>query len=127
MSHQISHQNGVMVISLIESITPADLHQIGESLQLVDTTFTPLPDRLIDLRTVKQVDVTFEAVKAFAGHRNDCTLRHAVRAAILAPDDLHFGMARMFKSLSENPRIHLQIFRDYASALSWLSSKIEET
>jgi hypothetical protein len=123
MSHKIDHQTGLIVITFSENITPADLQEIGEALQHVEATFPVVPHRLIDLRAAEKVEVSFATVKAFADSRNACVLRHSVRAAILAQDNLHYGMARMFTSLSENPRVHLKLFRDYQAALDWVSPR----
>lgn len=121
MSHHVTHADGLMVITLTEDITLSDLRAVGELIRKVEATHPVIPNRLFDLRAAKKVELSFEAVKAFASERNAQVLRHAVRVAIVAPDNLHYGMARMYKSLSENPSIHLQLFRKYEPALAWIS------
>jgi hypothetical protein len=121
MSHHISHDRGLMVVCLTENITLEDLQAVGGMIRQVESTYPVIPNRLIDLRAAKQVELSFDAVKALASERNSQVLRHAVRVAIVAPDNLHYGMARMFQSLSDNPSIHLHVFRDYEPACAWAS------
>lgn len=41
------------------------------------------------------------------------------RVAFVAPDDLVFGMSRMFEAYREDPATEFKVFRDLEEALQW--------
>ena len=57
---------------------------------------------------------------AVAETRRRATLRNPIKSAIIASGIVHFGFARMFQTLNDNPQIVVAIFGDDESALQWL-------
>jgi hypothetical protein len=46
-----------------------------------------------------------------------------IRSALIALQPVHFGFARMFQMLNDNPRIQIRIFPNLDDAVLWLESK----
>lgn len=67
-------------------------------------------------------DLTVEQVRALAEERRHIAqTRSAAPAAVVATNDLFFGMLRMFDMLTETIR-PMRVFRDVRSAEQWLDS-----
>jgi hypothetical protein len=82
-------------------------------------------DELVDMSDVEQMDVPPPGrVRMLA--ELSATMdppRDTGRLAIVAPDDLTFGLGRMyeaFRELNEKSRKQVAVFRDRASAFRWL-------
>ncbi len=46
--------------------------------------------------------------------------RHPAKIAFVAPDDLGFGMLRMYEIIGDNLGDEIKVFRDYSEAEAWL-------
>jgi len=81
-------------------------------------------DELSDLRTVHNVTVTSVGLQALADQtaRNLDQARQTWRVAVVAPQDVVFGLARMYGLFREDSPELVRVFRDLASAEEWLSS-----
>lgn len=66
------------------------------------------------------LDLNYAKIAAVASIRRAAPLKNAVKSAIVAPQPIQYGFARMFQTLNDNPRINLQVFSDRASAMEWL-------
>jgi hypothetical protein len=80
----------------------------------------PFPHRLTDLRALTRPYPTDPAVRALAERRKAQTLANAVKSAIVAPQPIHLGFARMFQILNEHPQIAIEIFSTGQAAEAWL-------
>jgi hypothetical protein len=85
--------------------------------------FDPTLDGLVDLRAVRNLDVTSDGIWRLAQtlHRADRSER-ARRVAIVASSDFLFGMARMAATLlaTNALRTEYHAFRDMDEARAWL-------
>jgi len=81
-------------------------------------------DELSDLRTVHNVTVTSVGLQALADQtaRNLDQARQTWRVAVVAPQDVVFGLARMYGLFREDSPELVRVFRDLASAEEWLAS-----
>ncbi|HEX2854014.1 MAG TPA: hypothetical protein VHO24_12310 [Opitutaceae bacterium] len=82
------------------------------------------PDRITDMSRVSGITLDFTAMEAFAAKRRNAPLKNRVKSAIVAPQPLQFGFARMYQTLNENRDIVIELFRDEASALQWLEASV---
>ena len=74
-------------------------------------------------------DLSAEDVQQIAHvPRKSLDLRAGGKTAIVAPDDLAYGLSRMYQTSSrtESLPFHLQVFRDADTARSWLVEKDPE-
>lgn len=90
---------------------------------LSDAHYRPGRTELIDLSQVEDFDVDFKKVWAAMRMTNDqpSADRPQTRSVVIAPDDMVYGMARMYQTLAENAgSTRLEIFRTEADALAAL-------
>ena len=76
---------------------------------------------IIDLREVRTFDVTANVVRQIGDMLRDVEppgVRR--RVAIAAPDDVTFGMARMFEAFRHGGGTEYAVFRDMSEARRWL-------
>ena len=76
--------------------------------------------------TEAMTNMTAEEVRALALERQRIAQhQHAAPAAVVATNDVFYGMFRMFDALTENVR-PLNVFRDIAEAEKWLDEIMGE-
>jgi hypothetical protein len=76
-------------------------------------------DEIVDLRVANVERVSGPGLKNFI---NALSRYYTVqfRNAIVAPDDLPFGLARMYKAFCAESSENVMVFRDVASAVEWM-------
>lgn len=79
-------------------------------------------DELSDLRAVHNVTVTSVGLQALADQtsRNLDHAHQGWRVAVVAPQDVVFGLARMYGLFREDSPELVRVFRDLRSAEEWL-------
>lgn len=82
---------------------------------------TSLP-RLYDLSEVVALHIDFATMHQFALLRNAAKIKEQTRAAIFAPSPLQYGFARMYQTLSGNPKLVIKVFREKEAAMKWLEA-----
>jgi hypothetical protein len=85
-----------------------------------DVDFNPAIPGLVDLRQVTGAPVIEELRKIASVVRERRGARAPARRALLVPNDLLFGMMRMFEVYSDGGPFEYATFRDEAEALRWL-------
>lgn len=74
---------------------------------------------LVDLRQADGRTVTSVGVYALADRQ--LVFRSEARRAVVVPTDLGFGMARMYQMLRDARGTSMRVFRDYDTAVRWVS------
>jgi len=77
--------------------------------------------QLIELSAVEQFDVSAEIMRQLA--ETDKAINQNVVACAVAPDDLAYGMASIWTSMSESPGFDVTVVRTREEARAWLASK----
>jgi hypothetical protein len=78
-------------------------------------------DRFCDLNYLDAMPLSFKKIQRFAGRRSGFNPNDVhVRAAFLASDPLHFGLARMYQLMLSSPRIDVRVFSELDPAAEWL-------
>lgn len=128
MPYQIELRDDLIYCSSSGRMSTAELVAGLREIAQLEATLATTPDRISDLSAVTNIDLGFAEMDHAALVRRMAVLKNPIRSAIIAPTDLQFGMARMFQSLNNNPKIMIAIFRDAASAWQWIRSpKTEST
>ena len=83
---------------------------------LVDTT----KSEVLGTRTPAQIRVVAQALAPYAE-------RIGGRCAIVATEDIHFGLSRMGSVYSESVGVETEVFRTEEEALVWLGAKANRT
>ena len=74
---------------------------------------------LVDLTKVENMDTSQDAVKSAAATNRRSTSLQGLRFAVVAPEDIAFGLARMYELLRDDEG-STHVFREYEAALRWL-------
>jgi hypothetical protein len=83
---------------------------------LLDTT----KSEVLGTRTPAQIRVVAQALAPFAE-------RIGGRCAIVATEDIHFGLSRMGSVYSESIGVETEVFRNEDEALAWLGVRADRT
>jgi hypothetical protein len=110
----------IVRIEISGEVREAELVDLAQKLAS-DESFAPGHGELVDLRGLGNTDVSAPALRQVAGifARTD---RHAdrTRVAVCAPDDLAFGLSRMYEAFRESSGLQLRVFRTLGEAERWL-------
>jgi hypothetical protein len=115
-SYQIDTANRLIVIKLSEKITEQEIINDRERLA-ADPQFDPTFSQLIDLRNAWQVESPTATINKLA---QSSLFKAGVKKAIIAHDDLAFGLSRMYELLSLDLNQQTMIFHEIDKALEWL-------
>lgn len=116
-SYSIDPSRRLLLTRAFGVLSDADILS-GAAQLLADPAFDPTFNELMDLREVADVAMSHATMAGVAGRS---ILKTGVRRAFLTQNEMQFGMARMFSTLSAT-RGHLwRIFRSCDEALAWLS------
>jgi hypothetical protein len=103
-------------------VTAEDLRDMADLFAKIETEARVSPDRMVDLSAIEGLNLNFSAIMNYAAARRNAPLQNTVKAAIVAPQTLQYGFARMFQTLNVNPDISMEIFIDQASGLAWIAA-----
>ena len=124
MPFEIRDEGNYYCIRLSGVLDRADLGAVTAEVERLEDTGPP-KDRVTDFTAVERIDVGFEEVFALALRRAQRTVTAPIRSALVAKKPVHFGFARMFQMLNDNPRIQIRIFGTAAEAVQWLTARSE--
>ena len=111
------------VMSSATGVLNRDYALAHQNRLLADPDFDPSYSQLMDFTHVAQIALTAADVE-FLAVRN--VFSPDSRRAILVPNDLGFGLGRMFEILRESAGEHgIRIFRNLEEALEWVLAKQE--
>jgi hypothetical protein len=121
MSYRIDKAQNVIFMEGHGTLTDADMVDCIRRLR-EDADLERHMATLSDMRAVERLAITTSGIETMIGlMKASDAKRGAARAAIVAAEDVQFGMARMFQSKAEdtvNPQV--QVFRDMAAARIWI-------
>ena len=100
-------------------VVDADL-QAHEDQLAADPAFEPALAQLVDGRHIERLAVSAEGIQQFVTHEGRHAERFANhRVAILADENVVYGMARMYQTLSG---LNVGVFRTLHEAMAFLES-----
>ena len=84
--------------------------------------FKPPMNLLVDLRETHSSARSPEALLRFAESAEErlATIAASTKVAVVAPKDLSFGLARMYKVLADSVQWNFVVVREMDAALAWL-------
>ena len=82
-----------------------------------DPDFDPSYNQLVDLRAITDFAISAAELRIITLYR---LYNEKRRRAIVADEDITFGMARMYEVFREDAPEEIKLFRDMADARRWL-------
>lgn len=120
ITYEIDEPRAVVLTTATGILTDADI-LAHKSRLLHDPKFHAGMKELSDLRWIDRLDVTPEGIQAMLRHDAEHgTELHAHRMALVASEDVVYGMARMYQSQVERVVAGVGVFRDMNEAMAWL-------
>ncbi len=102
-------------------VTDGDL-ALHQQCLAADPAFAPAMCQLIEVADVTGLSVTSEGMHAIARAN---LFGPSSRRAIVAQQDAHYGLARMFQLLRDSAPEQIGVFRDRQEAYAWLGIAAE--
>lgn len=124
--HTINEQLGIVLSSWVGQISDSELLPSYQQLY-ENELWKPGFHEIVDLRDADMSSVSSEGLDRLASMVKRYTIGKCdeFKTAVVSPDDLHFGIARIYEvHSSESPEI-VMVFRDLNRAFEWLG--IENT
>jgi hypothetical protein len=122
MPFDIQIRDNIIRLTYTGYVTKAELFASAQEIVRVEGTFERRPDQLTDLSGIVDRETNYETLSTVASERRTRVFPNNWRLAMVAPTPLGFGLARMFKTLTESPQIDIQIFQTLAEAEAWLGT-----
>jgi hypothetical protein len=117
--YKIDKQRRLVMSTAYGTVSREDLLDHQNKL-LADPDFDPTFSQLSDFGHMTKVEVTAEDVRKFA-ERN--IFAPSSRRAFVVPDDVAFGLARMFEMLRDaKGEQGIRVFRELEEGLDWVFS-----
>lgn len=127
-AYDFDQEGGVVFTRFWGVVEDGDLTAVRRAIAR-DPDIRPPIYELVDLRGVENLAVTSRGIQAVVdidmALREKASLR--IATALVAEEEVAFGMARMFELLSSSrnsPR-YVEVFRNAEEALNWLLSRQE--
>jgi hypothetical protein len=116
------YKDGILFQIFPEAMTDHDMNPLAKEMDGVDNEYSILPNRLVNLQALNSFDGNFDSVLKLAQMRVAKKFPNRFKSALVVANDLQLGFARMFQTLSDNPQVTLEVFRDESTAIEWLKT-----
>ncbi len=121
MAIQLRPEADLLIIELVDRVTLADLLELITRVQEFEARERRAPDRIVDLsRCALHLAVGYNDFPAFARARERAVPPNRFRSALVAPEPVHYGMVRMYHTVTNNPLIERALFRNLRDARAWI-------
>jgi len=121
MPFEITNQGDFLLLRIFGVTTPADLNQLVNEVEILEDALPTSLNQLTDITAVERFEVGFLDINALAARRRARAFSRAIKCAIVVKDPLQFGLARMYETLNENPRVEIRIVHSAAEAKAWFA------
>ncbi len=120
MPAHLSIQDGILHISFVGTVNDWDLREMTDRLEELERNAEVVPHRITHLTEATRIELTFADLWELAKRRKATGFLNPFKSAIVAPDPVHVGFARMFQTLNDHPKIVIAIFRKTEEAEQWI-------
>jgi hypothetical protein len=127
MAIQFNMRGGWVEVIMQGNVTNDDLRQLLASYNEAEARLPVTPDRITDLSQAVMTAIDAGQLREFSLARQAAQLKNNVKSAIIAPEPEQYGLARMFQAFNQNPKIEICLFRDAASAYTWIGRPMPAT
>jgi hypothetical protein len=123
MAFEILDEGAFISVRLFGVLTSKDFEAGATRLERIERESSTPKNRVTDLTGIERIDLGFQEVFELAERRTRRPMGGRVKSAVIARSPLHFGFARMFQMLNNNPEIEIRIVDSMEAALDWFSNK----
>ena len=107
------------------STTGAEIIALNVTLLSEGEAFAPLRFWLFDFGDSADLRATADEARVIAGQgKKLAMLNSQLCVAIIAPQDVQFGMSRMWEAFVDGTGWQTSVFRDRPSAIAWLRERV---
>jgi hypothetical protein len=121
MPYCIQAESRLLRVTYTGHVTEAELFETARELAALRATYERQPDQLTDYSGIETQDTNFELLQPISAELKKRVFLNEFRVALLAPTPVSFGLARMFQSLIDHPKIYMKIFKSHDEAEKWLA------
>ena len=111
----------ILHVDFLEVVTEREFAEFIPAVEKLERSRLPVPHRISDLSKVSHINIGFPGIFELAERRKATRFPNAFKSAIVAPQPVQMGFARMYQALSKHPQITIRIFTDLATAEAWLA------
>ena len=115
-SYEIDAEQKLVLSRIWGAPTEDEILDHGKRLR-ADPHFRPDFRQLLDMSELTEIRISTERVRQAS---RDQFFSPGVRRALVARDDVAFGMARMYAMASESQGQTIEVFRELGAAKAWL-------
>lgn len=110
---------GYCLVVIRGPLEPAGI-ETGVARLVEDPAFRPGLPTVFDLSVTELGHLTPQSISTIhVVNTRFASRRGQARVALMAPDDLRFGVARMIAALGTSENLQMQVFRDLDAAVAW--------
>jgi hypothetical protein len=120
MPYHLTREPDLVRLVYFGVITPPDLQSIADELKAIEQAHGASLNRLIDLTQASRLELTYPVLRPFTAQRMAQPSTNQVKSAIVAPQPVHVGFARMYQTLNDYAQFTIKIFSTVADAEAWL-------
>ncbi len=124
MDCEIEFDRDLMLIRLSGIIKDDDFVELLRLVVEAESRPAKTPHRLTDMSGLTELHLTSKGMSERLYLRRIMKFPNDFKSAIVAPELVQFGFARMFQAINDHPQIEIQVFRDYKSAHAWVRDEV---
>jgi hypothetical protein len=119
--HTINEELGVVLSTWMGSVSDDNVVEAYRQLYM-DKRWKPGYHEIADMRDVDVSGLTGKGVREVSAMVESYTRGKCERfkTAVIASEDLPFGLARMYEAVSDESPESVRVFRDVKAALEWM-------
>ncbi|MBW2541119.1 MAG: hypothetical protein JRF15_03435 [Deltaproteobacteria bacterium] len=107
-------------------VTAAEFSRANEEIYSAES-LERLQYQLIDFTATEHVDISLEEIREFAQvDMTAASQRQNFIIAVAGPDDLTFGISRMWQAFASDSEIRSGLFRSVPDAERWIKEVLQE-
>jgi hypothetical protein len=121
MPYRIYSEGDTLRIDFDTVVTNEEFAAAVQELHQIESSGPAAPHRITDLSRSTGLNIKYPAIAAAARLRRAINFPNSFKSAIVAPEPVHLGLARMFATLNDHPQITIRIFPDLSAAQAWIA------
>jgi hypothetical protein len=122
MACNVYLEDGIIRIDFSAVVSTRDFSELTPTVEALERTTDTVPHRITDFSQSEGMNVGFPEIMALAVRRKAQHFPNSFKSAVVAPQPVQVGIARMFQMLNDHPKITIEVFPDLPSALAWLAA-----